>query len=348
MEKIILDKETIEEMANMYEQGKTLKEIALKFNVNRQIASREVTAVLGHTRANRKISDEEKVMAYVLYKELGSVAKVARKMDYDPSTIRRVLIRTYKVDFSKSFRNYEKHYDEIVKLINKGVKPTLIARKYNFTISRFIDYLVYKGIYDKIIEANGCVIKKDYFDNLDSNSAYFLGMFFAFAKEPKNKSMHKIVIRSGLQDKEELETLLEEIYINGNFTRPSIHSNYYDVYPRSNHLINKVFEYGLFSDIKGIPNHLIKSFWDGYFLTNTNITKDRVIIIFLNEKNSYIDSCVKYLINILGLYKESIIVESSSIKIYNKVEAAKVIRNHPVLLDKVLEDDRLIKFREKL
>ena len=254
---------------------------------------------------------EKYKLAVELFNNGKNVSLISKEINFPLNTLIRWLEKDglYKSKTIKQISNNDK--EQIIKLRNQGLSIKNISNQLNLT-----EYIINKVVKEfcpnakaikQVNRSNSDAVKYElntnYFNELNPESAYWLGFIFADGSLQK----HRLTIRLASKDIEHLNKFKKCLNFNGNIVEKTNNTNYKNnssmAYLEINSVelirsLKKYLPIGKKSDSISIPNidnELIPHFIRGYFDDDGFVVKNRRQIgfcgnmEFINElKNQFI------------------------------------------------------------
>lgn len=302
------------------EEKKSIREIARIYNVDKSSVSRYIHEDVKPRL--RGLSDTQKETAKALYEGGYKLSEIAREINGSPCTIKSFLIKEYGEIITFRKKKYEHLIDSFVNDYNSGLSSWEISKKYNVSPSTILNYIGEKDVKarDYSESSNRYEINEDYFDLLNKNNSYILGLILGCSSENKKSSMEFIDLRFTKKQESTADTILKEIYTTEAPSKYYVNSTTV-VRIFSKKLVKRIL------DIKNelisghIPNELDK--YKEYFLqgfiesSKINIKNGICIKTYENQTN--------FIKNLLGNYYELIKSDKHLNNIFSHSENRKVL-----------------------
>ena len=312
----------------LYNQGKSIRSIAIKYNVSKNSVSNLIQENM-NLRPRNEIS-LYKNQIIELYINGNTPYRISKVLNLNYSGIKNLLVKEKLI---KTNRRYEHLSNYFIKDYELGLSAESIALKYNVSAQTVINYLNYDGIKTRSYKIANRKLKINdyYFDSLNSEKAYTLGKVFAlgtvqevhkskyllFAVKTNNKHLVKDVISYFVEN-------IEEVNFYDNTK-----SNISTLKISSEKIYLKLKKYGIQGNIE-IPSKFIKDFYKGYFEINLSVNSKAIRI----KTTVYTDYIINFLEEKMYISSDEI-QENKSILIEKKECIKRIINYYPEILEKI-------------
>lgn len=315
------------EFISLYQEGKSIRQIATSYKVNKNSVSSLIQEKI-ELRPKSSITEELGESIYTDYSAGLSVRGISKKYNIAATSIQRHLTKHYGIKFYGN-KGYEHLISDFITCYEEGMSLNDIAEKFNVSKQTILNYLNENDKNARSYKESGLKFEVDsqYFNELNSTKAYELGMLFYMTTITKSSGRQEFLnIKTNVSNK---DTLLEAVR---NFTSKNESNIEYTskdgkittaaIRIFEENLIKTLKEYGL---VKGlllnINKEYIGEFFKGYLRLALSITQKTISIsvknIHQNEIMDYLTCFVET--NLIRQTKNALIIGSieGSIKFFN-------------------------------
>ena len=302
------------------EEKKSIREIAKIYNVDKSSVSRYIHEDVKPRL--RGLNDAQKETAKTLYESGYTIREIAHEIEGSYNTIKTFLIKEYGEITTSRKKKYNHLIDLFVNDYNSGLSSLEIAEKYNVSPSTVLNYIGEKNVKarDYSESSNRYDINEDYFNLLNKNNSYILGLILGCSSENKKSSMDFIDLRFTKKQNSIMNTILKEIYTKDT---PSKHNT-------NSTTVIRVYSKKLVKRILEIKNELIS----GCIPNELSEYKENFLKGFLESSKIDIKNgiCIKayenqtnFIINLISDYYELIKSNENLSDIFSPSENRKTL-----------------------
>lgn len=259
-----------DEFISLYKEGISIRKIAEQFGVSKNSVSALIKEKI-ELRPKSSITKELGESIYNDYLKGIGLRPLSYKYSVPPSSIQRYLTREYSVKFYGD-KKYEHLLDDFIRCYEEGMSLQDIANKYSVSKQTVLTYLNENDKKARTYKESGLKYEVDscYYDELNSEKAYDLGMLFYMTTITTNRHHQRFLnIKINISNEDLLLDLvskfsdkshnsIERTARSGKVTTSSIR-----IFEEN--LINKLIEYGLGSNSLNIDDKYKFDFFRGYF-----------------------------------------------------------------------------------
>lgn len=327
-----------DEFIKLYKEGKSLRAIALQYNVSKSSIKRYIEEEM--EIKPKGLSEEDKAKCKDLFSNGHTVSAISKNLSLNYSTVRRYLVKEFG-SVTNGQRKYEHLVSDMKQLYTSGYSATEISNKLGINRQTIMDYINEEGIKSRTYSETSRVydLDENIFDEINKENAYILGIIFARGGIDKSTSTSFVNISIFKDNIYLLDKVARFIYTS-EYPKANVVDNTYYIRISSTKLVERLGELGLRNNItktyrSSLHKDLLpfkKEFFEGYFTVNVSVNKKNLYI----SGNGNILSFVKeYLEKDLDIKK----IQNSTygIVIENNTEVRKLKDNHKCIEDKILE-----------
>ena len=321
----------------MYKEGKSLRAIALQYNVSKTSVKRYIEEDM--EIKPRGLSEEDKNKCKELFLNDYTVSAISKNLSLNYSTVKGYLTKEFG-NVTNGERKYEHLVEDIKNLYINGASSSDISNKLGISKQTVMNYISEEGIKARTYSETSRVydLDENIFDEINKENAYILGIIFARGGIDKSSSTSFINISIFKDNIYLLDKVARFIY-TCEYPKANLVDNTYSIRISSAKLVERLGELGLRNNItKTCKSYLHKDllpfkqeFFEGYFTANASVNKKYVHITGNNNTLSFVK---EYLIKDLDIVK--IQNTNYGITIENNIEVRKLKDRHQCIKDKII------------
>lgn len=336
MIKVKAEHKHLKEWVDLYNSGKSIRQIANDYNVAMTTVKRRIK---GHIEIRPKSPYLKYAKEWLdLYESGMKKSDIARQYDVPPTTVGKILSKVgVKTNGNKKYLHL---IEDMKTMYSSGMSLNDISIKLGISAQAISNYLEHEDI-DRRPYTEACrifSINEEYFKLIDDeDKAFTVGMLWSLGNIVYDEGIPRN-IRVVTTKKELIEFLINKIYIDKKTVEYKASNNAYveDIFCEGmmSHLISIGFSN---KNNKKIPNfkslEIMNSFIDGVLYTKLNISiNNRYRAYIKSSELELSEILLKHLINSIGINKDSIKKipmpkknTSNAYEIYKKEEVKKLI-----------------------
>lgn len=317
-----------DEFIKLYKEGNSLRKIGEMYGVSKNSVGAIIKKHM-ELRPKSSVAGKEEE-AYNLYKKGYTASQIAKKLNVNYSGLVSFFAKEHGINVEVN-KKYIELLPKFKEDYSNGMSLTEISQKYGINRATIYNYLIQENIDMRTYSETSRKYELDenYFDDLNDKKAYQLGIIFEIGTAIKGNSSH--IIRLSFKRNidiifEAVDEITEKDEKNLN-TDPKTGVKILDL--NSEHLYNKIIEYGINSNKVNIQNCYMDNFIRGYLKPALRICSKK---IYISLGKSFEQSIEYYL-------KEDLAIKLSKqkyfISIGNKDGISKLINKFPEIKDKI-------------
>lgn len=346
--KIKKEHKHLKEWIDLYNSGKSIRQIANDYNVAMTTVKRRIK---GHVEIRPKSPYLKYAKEWLdLYESGVKKSDIARQYDVAPTTVGKILSKVgVKTNGNKKYLHL---IEDMKAMYLSGMSLNDISIKLGISSQAILNYLEYEDV-NRRPYTEACRIfriNEEYFNLIDNeDKAFTLGILWSLGNIVYDEGVPRN-IRVVTGKKEFAELLINKIYIDKKVVEYKASNNAYieDIFCENmmHHLISIGFSN---KNNKKIPNFksskIMNSFIDGVLYTKLNIsTNNRYRAYIKSSELELSEIILKHLINSIGINKDSVKKISmpkkninNAYEIYNKEEIKTLITYFNSLEEKYIK-----------
>lgn len=319
-----------DEFIRLYKEGMSIRQIATQYNIDKKSISRLIKEEIELRPKSNANGLEEKF--YELYQQGYNFRQIAQTYNTTDSTVSRLLRKHYNIE--KATKKYEHLVEDFKREYKNGKSLEEISKIYNVNRTTILNYISEEKVESRTYSEARREYATDehYFDELNENKAYKLGMIFSMAGLYYNNI---IGLKIGTDKKDLIFKAVEDI---SNKNEASLEKNTegscVTLKLHSSILYDKLIEFGFDEGKINIEKEFRKYFFDGFFRGRLKV---RFRAIYIGTQQQKYENMVKdYLLNDLNIDSNSIRTNKNGIEIEKMSELSKIITKHPNIKDRII------------
>ena len=324
-------RECKQQFIDLYNYGFSLREIGEMYGVSKASVKKYIVEEI--PLRQRGFTDKQKAKIVELYKRGLSVNAVANSLGLHYSNVKYFLSKEFGVVTSGGAKKYEHLANTLRKEYKEGLSANELAIKYGMSRQTVLNYIVEYGDDIRTYSETSRLyeLNEDYFDSINKDNAFILGIMFAIGRLNSAVNNYFIDFKVVSERKEVLDAIIKEIYVDGKHTNFNKIDNTLNLRVSSKKMYDRLMDLGIShkeSEDKISLNSEIypyrKEFFDGMFYANFNATSRYVNISVYKE---HLDMLIDYMNEIGVLCKN----KANSLQIERKDEVIKFINKHNII-----------------
>lgn len=288
-----------------YKEGMSIRAISNKYDVNKGTVSKYIQEEIKLREKTSIYNYKNEILS--LYKKNLNNTQIAKKINdkygenFFGVSIKRLLAKEFNIDTS-SFKKYEELIPTLVRKYKKGYSLEQLSSNYNISKQTILEYLNLEGI--KARNYHESSLKTDlnerYFDDLDKEKAYELGIIFITGKIFTHHTSTFLELSCRVKNSDLILKAIKNLSSKTDNNFEFKDNSTLALRINSKYLCDKLNEYGINKKIN-IPNEFKYDFYKGVF--ESTLTRNQYILSF-PSRNLYLDDIKRYLIDDIGVYEE--------------------------------------------
>lgn len=338
------------EFINLYKEGMSIRAIADKYEINKSSVSRLIREDIPLRDKSPAYQFKDKI--YDLYKKGHGVYEIASLISTDELKIRgeavkKILFKEFDILVPSNPKN-EELIPEFIKLYKEGKTLNDIANEYNVSKQTVLNYINIGGLKARDYHESSLktYLNEEYFDVLNDNKAYQLGIIFSMGCVHKENTNVFLDLSINENKKEFIFKAIDGVSDKNRDNLEWNHDNKIStIRVSSKKLCKKLSDYGLGSNIN-IPEEYKHSFFKGFFEVIINITNRNVSF---PTKNRYNEDVKLYLINDVGIDEQYYKGHQGTTPYITDIHSIKrLLEVHPEIIKKISKKKDIQKWNKLL
>ena len=317
-----------DDIVKLYKEGKSIREIATIFEVNKNSISRILKQNTELRPRSTLVGKEDE--AYRMYCKGYLPSDICTALNINLSTLARYFARNYNIIINKKAK-HSHLADSFEEDYKNGMSITDISKKYGLNRSIIHNYLCYDNVNMRTYSETSRLYytDEDYFDVLDSKKAYKLGIILDIGRVYEATNNHIIRLSSKKYPNLILEASADITDKDESCLEMEQKSGVKKMTISSKKIYDKLIEYGINSKKISIPVKYIDDFFKGYFEGAATINSKS---IYISINKPFSESIESYIENSLGIIPKKSV---SGMFIRSEDSAIKFIKKFPEMETKI-------------